>query len=102
MLKIRNLYEKIQKRNFLWKLGGISALLFFSLYLYSDICHTSIRGIVFWDTLFQGRLNEFYSYFYPGVENSYFPSGVADASYDFLFYIIFAIWDFPLWCFEKI
>ena len=92
----------LKSKNLPWILGGISVLFFFGLYLYSDICHSSVKGVVFWETMFQGRMDEFYSYFYPAVENSYFPDGLEGGSYDFLFYIIFAIWDFPLWCFEKI
>lgn len=101
-MKMNTICQNLKNRKLLWILGGASVLFFFGLYLYSDICHTSIRGVVFWETLFQGRLDEFYSYFYPGVENSHFPEGTSGAAYDFLFYIIFAIWDFPLWCFEKI
>lgn len=101
-MKISAISQRFKNRKLLWIIGGVSAVFFFGLYLYSDICHTSIRGIVFWETLFQGRLDEFYSYFYPGVVNSHFPNGISGADYDFLFYIIFAIWDFPLWCFEKI
>ena len=85
-----------------WIVLGIFFIAFFAVYLYSDICHTTSRGIVFWECLFSGRLNEFYAYLYPGVEGSMLPNGSYSGAYDALFYLIFAIWDFPLWCFEKI
>lgn len=72
------------------------------LYLYSDVCHTTIRGISFWNALFEGNISQFYNYPYPGVEGSWLPHGTMEGAYDLGLYIIFALWDFPLWCFEKI
>ena len=102
MISFNKKYGKFKSNRLIWGIGAGFFLLFFSIYLYGDICHTTIKGITFWETLFEGRVNEYYSYFYPGVENSYYPDGHSGVAYDFLFYIIFAAWNFPLWCFERL
>ena len=92
--------KKVSKTEYI-----IMALLlipFFMLYLYSDVCHTTTRGISFWNALFEGNIGQFYNYPYPGVEGSWLPNGTMGGAYDLGLYIIFALWDFPLWCFEKI
>ncbi len=95
-----NKVEKVSKIE--WIVVILLFIIFFALFLYSDICHTTSRGIVFWECLFNGKLNEFYAYPYLGVEGSYLPEGTFTGAYDFILYVIFALWDFPLWCFEKV
>ncbi len=83
-------------------LAVIALILFFtSIYIYADIEETSAKGITLWSCLTEGKLASFYSYPYPGVANSYIPDGVKGAAYDFFMYILFGIYNFPMWLWEK-
>ena len=79
----------------------IQFILFFC-YIYPDVCITTVHGINFWDCLFNGNIREFYNYNLNAelVAGTY--HGVFPAYYDFMIYIIFAIWDFPLWLIKKV
>ncbi|MCH5248879.1 MAG: hypothetical protein J1E98_03055 [Lachnospiraceae bacterium] len=91
--------ETIQKWEWIFLIGVV--LILASLYLYEDITVTSAKGFTVWSCLFEGKLNSFYNYLYPGVENSYIPNGVSSGAYDFCIYIIFALYNFPMWVWEK-
>lgn len=59
---------------------------------------TTYHGIGFWDCLFSGNIRNYYSI--NNSQNLVFTntmSGEYSAAYDFIIYVIFAIWDFPLW-----
>lgn len=81
----------------LWLLFLILPIISYSIYLYTDVCDTTMHGLSVWYTIFEGySICDFYSMPYPLMENPPYPY------YDFFIYIIFAIWDFPLFIFEKI
>ena len=73
-------------------------IIFFYCYLYGDLLITTMHGMTFWDSLFSsGGLRDYYNmnvnnHLVAGAYN-----GNYSARYDFLIYIIFGIWDFPLW-----
>lgn len=67
-------------------------LFFFCCFIYSDILITTKHGILLWDCLFEGRVGKFYDI---AIQR------VCPAYYDFVMYIIFAVWDFPLWLAQK-
>lgn len=77
------------------------SLLLASFYLYSDIADTAAQGIKFWDCLTDGTLPLFYSKRYTGVEGTVLPRS-GNGGYDFAIYIIFALYNFPLWIWEKL
>ena len=79
---------------------GISIVIFVS-FVYSDVTETTRHGITFWNVLFQGRLNEFYTQNENIVISEQFGVSLA-AIYDFPLYLLFAVWDIPLWIYEKI
>lgn len=80
--------------------AGVSLCLFYA-FMYSDILITTSFGINFWDTLFSGNIFRFYEVCHTDVDNAaYQIYGAPD--YDFLIYVIFAIWDFPLWLIRKL
>lgn len=85
-----------------WLMGVIPLFLLFCCYLYCDMAETTTRGIAFWECIFNDTHDTIYNYVYEPVPNTILPNGINSAAYDFLFYIFFAIWDFPLWIFEKI
>lgn len=73
----------------------------FSSTCFLDVIITTRHGINFWNALFEGKILTFYSYnldahYLPGYNNSY------SALYNICEYIIFALWDFPLWIYEKL
>ena len=84
-----------------WLLGLIPLIILFCCYIYSDIILTTTRGIVFWECIFNDVHDSIFTYVYRAVPNSMIPNGCIAADYDFFFYIFFAIFDFPLWIFEK-
>lgn len=72
-------------------------LIFYSIYCYSDIIWTTKNGLTVWYVLFGGKsIGEFYATPYP------LDSNIQHAYYDFFIYIIFAIWDLPLFVYEKV
>lgn len=90
-----------RKQCFIFGAVSIVTLLFFYAFMYSDILITTSFGINFWDTLFGGELFKFYEVSRTDINNAaYQISNSPD--YDFLIYIIFAIWNLPLWVIRKI
>lgn len=101
MVKIN--YSKLMKEKAdtpslsIWIALLIVPIICYSLYLYTDIIETTSNSLKIWYLLFgEGELREFYTYQYPLIENA------PQAGYDFFIYIIFAIWNIPLFIFEKI
>lgn len=72
------------------------ALIFFYSYYYADFYETGLEGVRFWDILFAGKIHNFYTQIFRIGNTQYVPL------YDFPMYIIFAIWNFPLWIVEKV
>ena len=68
---------------------------FFTMY-YADITVTGQYGLTFWDSLFDGKLLSFYE---NALSNGVAPEG---AVYDIGTYIIFGIWQLPVWILNKI
>ncbi len=76
--------------------GGIATLYCFLTMYYADITVTGQYGLVFLDSLFDGRLRSFYT--------NALASGVAPegAVYDIGTYIVFGIWSIPVWIFNRL
>ena len=64
----------------------------FYCFIYGDIDATTNHGILLLDCIYEGKIRSFYDI----AVQRYVP-----AYYDFAIYIIFAIWDFPLWVAQK-
>ena len=77
-------------------LAGMAALLvcFFTMY-YADITVTSRFSLIFLDSLFDGSPLSFYS---NALASGIAPEG---AVYDIGMYIIFAVWNLPVWILQK-
>lgn len=79
-------------------------IIFFISYCYTDIVITTRHGINLWNSVFNNDIFNFYNLNHNATLNSsYFPwlPGEYPAIYDFPIYIIFALWDLPLWIAEK-
>ena len=72
--------------------------MFYLTYFYTDVAITTRSGIDFWTFLFDGQIGQFYEL---SKNMTFYDTLHCDALYDFSVYIIFAIWDFPLWLVEK-
>lgn len=93
--------ESSKLMKILW-IVTIAIILFVScMHTYNDILVTAKQGLVFWDCLFSGRLFSFYKDAYVFCGNDYYPVQQY-ALYPFLYYLIFAIFEFPIWLLEKI
>lgn len=79
-------------------LVAVLSLVIFYSYIYGDITTTARMGISLWDNVFNGTLRAFYQDRVRMTTAAY----VQDvwATYDFPIYIIFAVWNFPLWLLE--
>lgn len=78
-------------------LAAIAGILFCS-HLYWDIIITTRHGINVWTSLFDGRLLNFY---FDNVDPPISNFTTSSAIYPFSVYIIFAVWNFPLWVLER-
>lgn len=73
----------------------------FVMFIYTDIMETTRDGITFWNALFFGKIREFYVMNSDVVISNQF--GISNcAIYDIPVYILIAIWNLPLWIYEKI
>lgn len=77
----------------------LSLLFLYLTYFYTDVAITTRSGIDFWTYLFQGNITHFYDL---SKNMTFYDTLHCDALYDFTIYIIFAIWDFPLWVIEQL
>lgn len=80
-------------------LGAVFLLLFYTL-VYSDILITVQHSLNLWDYLVEGRLSSFYAESYGAVETAGYSTGDW-VFYDFPLYVIFAVWNFPLWLMRR-
>lgn len=75
--------------------AAATVLIFYSCY-YADFYETGLEGVRFWDILFSGQIRHFYTQIFLIGDTQYIPL------YDFPMYIVFAVWNFPLWIVEKV
>lgn len=76
---------------------GLLYFIIGSAYQYSDLLITTSCGIELWTAIFSGNFFDFYNVTYTDVVNAGWVIVDGVPGYDFLMYVIFAIWNFPLW-----
>lgn len=84
-----------------WIILLLLAVLFVASYTYNDILITTRQSIRLWDCVFQGRPLDFYQYNVGIVTGLSLYPVPQNASYDFTIYLIFGVWNFPLWILER-
>ena len=89
--------KNINKQTIFAILVILLQIIMFYNYIYGDILITTTHGISFWDCLFSGKITEYYKVNFETELVAGIYSGNYGAAYDFIIYIIFGIWDFPLW-----
>ena len=105
MKAINDMFNEIKHEKYgKYKLAGIFGFLFLSLvffysFIYNDIIETMRMGMDVWYSLFDGELNYFYAR-RTEVNAIAYPKTVQGV-YDFPIYIVFALWNFPLWIAEN-
>lgn len=105
MKKLGSMVDEIRQEKYgnfkLFGLGAffaISLILFYS-FIYNDIIETMRMGMDVWYSLFDGELNYFYAR-RTEVNAIAYPKTVQGV-YDFPIYIVFAVWNLPLWIAEN-
>lgn len=102
-LWIKNKYTfTIRKKEVEYAIIGAIGLIFFYGYFYSDILITTSHAINFWDIIFSGRILDFHALCCSDVENEAYTITSIYAGYDFPIYVLFGIWNFPLWVIRKL
>lgn len=89
--------KRKNKKNIILYSMVLVQFVFFFCYIYGDILITTAHGMSFWDCLFSGQIRDYYKLNVDTELIAGVYSGNYVAGYDFFVYIIFAIWDFPLW-----
>lgn len=84
-----------------WILIILAGLILGSFYLYSDMAFTSSCGVKFWNCIVNGTFPIFYHEGYTGAAGSILEFSMG-GSYDFALYLMFALYNFPIWIWEKI
>lgn len=84
-----------------WGLFLAVTAVFFFQYFYFDIAVTTQQGMNFWDCVRSGNLMEFYNVNYGVGALTHFDFG--DTSMYYLpLYLVFAVWNLPLWIIENV
>ena len=78
---------------------GILAVLLIS-HTYNDIVITTRHGLNFWDILLEGKILAFYDLNITKSGNAFYTTEQSCA-YNILLYIVFALWNFPLYLLER-
>lgn len=84
-----------------WILVVLAGVILGAFYLYSDMAFTSSCGVKFWNCIANGTFPMFYHEGYTGAVGSILESSMG-GSYDFALYLMFALYNFPIWIWEKI
>ena len=79
-----------------WAILIVLCVFIYCTMLFDDLIITYSHGLCFWDCLFSGELGNFYSY---AEANSW--EGWT-AFYYISLYIVFAVWNLPVWVLSKI
>ena len=93
----------IKSKKFEWALyiaTGLLMLLLLVSHTYNDILVTVRHGLNFWDNLLDGQILQFYNLNKVESGNIYYP-GFQGCAYNILVYIIFAVWNLPLYLLER-
>lgn len=105
LIVVKDIIRRIKNSNrlikALWAVTIIAFIFISCMHTYNDILVTGKQGIVFWDILFSGKILSFYKEAFVYSGNPYYPVEQY-ALYPFLYYLIFAIFEFPLWLIEKV
>lgn len=94
--------KRFSKSNIFICLILLIQLVMFYCYIYGDVLITTMHGMSFWDCLFSGQIRDYYKINLESELIAGCYSGNYAAGYDFFVYIIFAIWDFPLWICRRV
>lgn len=91
------------KKRGIWKciIFSVIAIFGFLMFLYTDVAETTRHGINVWVTLDKGCFRDFYQYNVNSTMGNNMGNSVV-CTYDFPIFIIFAVWNLPLFIYEKV
>ncbi len=102
-MSVKKMYADLKPVEKVFLIGSVvTFVLFYFSMSYGDVFITANHGIRFWDALFQGDILQFYSYNLNAPLQCGAYVGPYSAYYDFFIYVIFAVWNFPLWLIGKL
>lgn len=84
-----------------WIVTFIAVACIFFMHIYSDILITAKQGMNFWNCLFAGKPLSFYKEAVFELEKPY-DGYLYHAAYPFTVYLLFAVWELPVWVLGKI
>lgn len=99
-IKDKSIIEKLPNK-LDWIILFFAMALIYCSYTYYDIVVTTRHSMNFWTLIFQGRPLDFYSYNMNVGSGNIFYYAPTAAIYDFSIYLVFAIFDLPLWILEN-
>ena len=85
----------------IWSSLALIIVVLFFCFAYSDILITTKDSLNLWQILFNGHPLEFYSINYGLVVDKFLPVATK-VCYEIPIFIIFAIWNFPLWIAQSV
>lgn len=97
--------KKLLMENYNYKILIVLAciqIFIFLCFSYGDVYITAAHGMSVWECLFSGKIREFYTLNQntPVLIKGF--SGEYKAGYDMFMYMIFAVWELPLWIISKV
>lgn len=93
---VKYIKEKLKNNNFFYislLILIVTNLFLIFFFRYFDSVSYTVWSVNFWDLLYEGRLNEFYTYAQENIRGAYHPMFMGN------YFTIFPwiIWNFPLW-----
>lgn len=97
-----NLFDEVKIPLWVWIVTGLFMLVLFVMHIYGDVLITAKQGLKVWDCIFSGRPLDFYkeAVMYAGGKN--YADYLYRAAYPILIYLVFAVWELPVWVIGKI
>lgn len=99
--KIDIYLKQVRLHKIEWVLVIFAGMILGAFYLYPDMAFTSSCGVKVWNCIVNGTFPIFYHEGYTGAAGSILESSMG-GSYDFALYLMFALYNLPIWIWEKI
>ena len=96
-----NSIKKIDRKKIYMIIFVLLEVFLCCFHYYNDISVTAKHGMSIWSSIFSGRFFHFFEDSLMASGNAYF-NAPQYASYPLSVYLIFAIWEFPIWLAESL
>jgi hypothetical protein len=99
---LKSIRGKSVREKAMWAVLITFCVLFFVSYTYNDILITTRHSINLWNAILEGKFFSFYTYNVHVTSGNLIYTVPQNAIYSFPMYLVFALWNFPLWVMEKL